>query len=299
MANKRYDQFPAGTYNTAKIFLQADAATGALEKVNLPSLMTSWSITGNAGTSPANYIGTSDAQPLQLATNAIVRMTMSAAGNVLFGSASAPPPAPTATPFNMSFGNTYGSNAPGNSGNLKWDMYTSSTDRYGIGMSANLMEYQAGGGFLGKHGFFINGVIKLTINNAGILTPQVDTGPTLANTKIYLYNGAPAYGIGVQAAQFRLHVDTSTSRFSFLDAPAGNELFTIKGNGSVGINNSSPAASSMLDIVSTTRGFLPPRMTTAQKNAISAASAGLIVYDTTLNKLCLRTAAAWETITST
>src|SRR5688572_18393982 len=37
MANKRYDEFGAGTYDTAKIFLQADAGTGALEKVNLPT----------------------------------------------------------------------------------------------------------------------------------------------------------------------------------------------------------------------------------------------------------------------
>ena len=39
-------------------------------------------------------------------------------------------------------------------------------------------------------------------------------------------------------------------------------------------------------------------MTTTQKNAISTPASGLIVYDTTLGKLCVRGAAAWETITS-
>jgi hypothetical protein len=39
-------------------------------------------------------------------------------------------------------------------------------------------------------------------------------------------------------------------------------------------------------------------MTTAEKNAIATPAAGLMVYDTTLNKLCVRTATAWETITS-
>lgn len=39
MANKRYDQFPAGTYDTSKIFLQADPLTGALEKINLPDVV--------------------------------------------------------------------------------------------------------------------------------------------------------------------------------------------------------------------------------------------------------------------
>lgn len=70
-------------------------------------------------------------------------------------------------------------------------------------------------------------------------------------------------------------------------------------SGSVGIGvNTSINASAILDITSTTKGFLPPRMTTTQKNAIASPAAGLVVYDTTLNKLCVRTASAWETITS-
>ena len=56
-------------------------------------------------------------------------------------------------------------------------------------------------------------------------------------------------------------------------------------------------ASSLVTINSTTRGFLPPRMTTTQKNAIATPAAGLVVYDTTLAKLCVYTT-AWETITS-
>lgn len=38
MANKKYNEFPEGTYDTNKIFLQADANTGALERVNLPAV---------------------------------------------------------------------------------------------------------------------------------------------------------------------------------------------------------------------------------------------------------------------
>jgi len=62
-------------------------------------------------------------------------------------------------------------------------------------------------------------------------------------------------------------------------------------------NTSSVDASAVLQADSTTKGFLPPRMTTAQKNAIATPAAGLVVYDTTLNKLCVYTT-AWETITS-
>jgi nitrogen fixation protein len=57
-------------------------------------------------------------------------------------------------------------------------------------------------------------------------------------------------------------------------------------------------ASAILQADSTTKGFLPPRMTTTQKNAIASPVAGLVVYDTTLGKLCVRGASAWETITS-
>ena len=58
-----------------------------------------------------------------------------------------------------------------------------------------------------------------------------------------------------------------------------------------------PVASAIVEVSSTTKGFLPPRMTTAQKTAIASPAAGLVVYDTTLNKLCVYTT-AWETITS-
>jgi len=50
--------------------------------------------------------------------------------------------------------------------------------------------------------------------------------------------------------------------------------------GSVGIGTASPAASAQVDITSTQRGFLPPRMTTTQRNAISSPATGLTLYCT-------------------
>ena len=69
-------------------------------------------------------------------------------------------------------------------------------------------------------------------------------------------------------------------------------------SGQVGIGTETPVASSILEISSTTQGFLPPRMTTTQKTAISSPATGLIVFDTTLAKLCVYTGSAWETVTS-
>ena len=51
---------------------------------------------------------------------------------------------------------------------------------------------------------------------------------------------------------------------------------------SVGINadGSVANASAILDLKSTTQGFLPPRMTTTQRDAITAPAAGLVIYCT-------------------
>jgi len=51
-------------------------------------------------------------------------------------------------------------------------------------------------------------------------------------------------------------------------------------NGKVGVNTITPHASATLDISSTTQGFLPPRMTGTQAEAISSPAEGLMVYST-------------------
>ena len=69
-------------------------------------------------------------------------------------------------------------------------------------------------------------------------------------------------------------------------------------SGQLGIGTTSPNASALLDVQSTTQGVRMPNMTTTQKNAIASPAAGLMVFDTTLSKLCVYSGAAWQTITS-
>ena len=57
--------------------------------------------------------------------------------------------------------------------------------------------------------------------------------------------------------------------------------------GQVGIGTTTPDGSALLDIVSTSKGLLPPRLTTAQRNAIVNPAKGLIIYNTSLG--CLQT----------
>ena len=59
-------------------------------------------------------------------------------------------------------------------------------------------------------------------------------------------------------------------------------LCVFNSQAQVGIGTATPDASSMLDVSSTTTGFLTPRMTTTERNAIASPADGLIVYDVTL-----------------
>jgi hypothetical protein len=64
-------------------------------------------------------------------------------------------------------------------------------------------------------------------------------------------------------------------------------------------DNSTPSAitaSALLDLKSTTLGFLPPRMTTTQVNAIVSPAEGLVVYNTTISHLCVYQAGVWVKI---
>jgi len=68
-------------------------------------------------------------------------------------------------------------------------------------------------------------------------------------------------------------------------------------NGTLSIGNTSPSASAILQADSTTKGFLPPRMTETQKNAISTPATGLIVYQTDGTAgLYVYTGAAWKSL---
>jgi len=73
-----------------------------------------------------------------------------------------------------------------------------------------------------------------------------------------------------------------------------NERMRIDSTGSVGIGTSSPDVSALLDVSSTTKGFLPPRMSTAQRDAIGGATQeGLILYNVTTDKLQVFSGGAW------
>jgi len=118
----------------------------------------------------------------------------------------------------------------------------------------------------------------------------------------YWDGGAYRYIGSTNAAYY----SQATGVHSWYNAPSGTagnaitftQAMTLDASGNLGIGMSSPSASAILDAQSTTKGVRMPNMTTTQKNAIASPAAGLMVFDTTLAKLCVYSGSAWQTITS-
>lgn len=110
--------------------------------------------------------------------------------------------------------------------------------------------------------------------------------------------------------------------WNYENAPIGigtdnNERITVLGNGNIGIGDETPSqklevagtvlaqtiginatstapnANAILDVSSSNKGMLIPRMTTAQRNAIPA-TAGLFVYDTTTKSFWFNDGTTWQ-----
>lgn len=69
---------------------------------------------------------------------------------------------------------------------------------------------------------------------------------------------------------------------------------SIQLSAQVGIGTTSPDASSLLDVTSTEKGVLIPRMTTSEKLSIVSPSTGLIVYDTDLSCFSFFDGSIWS-----
>lgn len=77
--------------------------------------------------------------------------------------------------------------------------------------------------------------------------------------------------------------------------PAGDgselDTLTLRG-GRVGIGTTAPAAA--LDVASSTQGFLPPRMTTEQRDAIQTPPEGSLIYNVTTKRLNFHDGTQWQ-----
>ena len=134
-----------------------------------------------------------------------------------------------------------------------------------------------------------NGTTWVLISN--IMGPQGVAGPTGATGTQGIQGVAgpqgPAGPTGATGPQGFLTSGTAAGNTPFWNGSqwvVNNSNIHNNGSG-VGIGTAAPDASAKVDISSSTQGFLPPRMTTLQRNAIASPAVGLTIYNTTVNCL--------------
>jgi hypothetical protein len=275
----------------------------------------------NASTS-SGLVSTADTSGvLQLQTAGTTAVTVDASQNVGIGTSS------PATKLDIRSGGAttvrIGSDT-NNTGTVEFFNTTGST------VNAKIESVLAGGNSGGDLRFstkFVSGSLteNMRLDSSGNLGLGVTPSAWVDDKALQLPQGSVSsgyeYGISVAAGAYRSASNIwrytqsiqPVSRFNQVNgtyqwfvAPSGTagnaitftQAMTLDTSGNLGIGTSSPNASAILDAQSTTKGVRMPNMTTTQKNAIASPAAGLMVFDTTLAKLCVYSGSAWQTITS-
>jgi hypothetical protein len=134
------------------------------------------------------------------------------------------------------------------------------------------------------------GTNLLQVRDDGAIT----MGDNVVFGRFYTSNSGasfPSYSFNGNSQAGMFAIPATANAFGF--GTANTERMRVS-NGGIGINTlAANNASATLQIDSTTQGVLFPRMTTTQKNAITAV-AGLVVYDSTTNKLCCYNGSTWN-----
>jgi hypothetical protein len=153
-----------------------------------------------------------------------------------------------------------------------------------IGVQADAWTDDATGGTVGEIAGFKNELLGVT--SAGVTA----TGLFGIKLSDILNTGTITSTYGVYVGDVTTGTQTNKA-FSIYSSDA-NALNYF--SGVTGVGTSAPNASAKLEIASTTSGVLFPRMTTTQRDAIASPADGLVLYNSTTNKLQVRAAGAWS-----
>lgn len=157
---------------------------------------------------------------------------------------------------------------------------TTLTDKVGIGLTNPSELLEVLGNINARDGF--SGASSTVTTGQPIMTQWKSSGGATFQLK---FAEEASDDVPIDSWQFRLGGsggDIPIGFYVFDDNP----LFFINSpNNNVGINTSTPDVTAALDIVSTTKGLLIPRMTTAQRNAIVSPATHLLITNTTTNRI--------------
>jgi hypothetical protein len=165
------------------------------------------------------------------------------------------------------------------------------------GGSSGDIQYNGSGSFVGAANITTDGSNLTLVNNNKLILGNNGNAWIKYNTS----NGADEFTITTDGTNaflgspgtFELDANTNVDGSGtflpnlVLGSGGGVGIAVVSGTGVQIAANSTGGTpvSALLQLVSTTQGFLPPVMTTTQRNAITTPVDGLIVYDTTLHKL--------------
>ncbi|HEY8963823.1 MAG TPA: tail fiber domain-containing protein, partial [Alphaproteobacteria bacterium] len=116
---------------------------------------------------------------------------------------------------------------------------------------------------------------------------------TSDKSELFFVNGTSAGGWGIGTD----YAGDKGDNFYIWGGGSGASRMYINAAGTVAIggNHTSPSASALLDLSSSSRGFLPPRMGDPT-TAISSPAEGLLAYNTTTHKLMIRNNTTWSEV---
>jgi hypothetical protein len=123
----------------------------------------------------------------------------------------------------------------------------------------------------------ISGLRLIGVSNADF--QLLKFSPTTTAYKIAASSDAVIFN-NTNSGDIAILNDFTSGNIKFAAGGSSTAHMTLTSVGSLGIGATSVNASAITQIDSTTKGFLPPRMTNAQRTAISSPAVGLIVYCT-------------------
>jgi len=180
-------------------------------------------------------------------------------------------------------------------------LYNNTTGTFNTAIGQNSLGGNTTGGYnvgVGTNALNGNttGVNNIAIgHNAGQYISNGSTLNTITNSSIFIGAGSRALA---DSQTNQIVIGSDITGLGSNSTIIGNTSTTLTAlYGAVILGATSINSSAQFQVDSTTKGVLFPRMTTTQKNAISSPATGLVVFDTTLGKLCVYST-TWQTITS-
>lgn len=177
----------------------------------------------------------------------------------------------------------------------------STNGRLGIGTASPSFTLHVKGSTASTTGLLIEtsntsttGAVVINLKNStsaqlqfGTLSSGYTTSGLFTANSSYMYQATAPLNFMTNAQAINFSINAGTGA-----------VLGISTSGNTLVGGGSNVASALLSMNSTTKGFLPPSMTTTQRNAISSPAEGLIVHDNVLHAPYYYDGSAWQAMSA-